>query len=73
MTCKVKGKKVKCTVAQSTKRHTLRWRLTRAGHTVRHGATASTTGSRLDLGNLARGRYLLHVQGQKGVTRLVVS
>ena len=71
VTCKVKGKKVTCTVkyATTSKRKNLRWRLTSGGRTVRHGATASAR--RLDLGHLANGRYVLHVQGQKATAVVI--
>ena len=81
VTCKVKGsKKVKCTVKYVTsskrhhrrgKRHHLRWRLMHAGHTVRHGSTGA---ARLQyvLNHLRAGRYVLHVAGQRGGTRLRV-
>lgn len=75
VTCKVQqkkhGTKVTCTVKYKGSKasgSSLRWRLTRAGRTVRHG-----TGShgRLSLGRLDSGRYRLHIEGRKG-SRLIV-
>jgi hypothetical protein len=76
VTCKVKnGTKVKvtCTVKQSASASSLRlnWRLTRGGHTYRHGV-AGAGSPRLHLDGLAQGRYHLHVEGEKQPTEIVV-
>jgi hypothetical protein len=74
VTCKVKGsKKVKCTVKypKSNKRKHMRWILHRAGHTVSHGSTGAGRLQRV-LNHLRGGRYVLHVQGQRGGTRIVI-
>jgi hypothetical protein len=64
--------KVTCTVKQgaSASSSRLRWRLSRAGQTVRHGTTAGRR-ARLELGGLPSGRYLLHVQGQRSTVIVV--
>ena len=71
VTCKVKGKKkVKCTVKQAASSSKLRWRLMHAGHRVAHGTTSVRHGQArvpLDASGLKAGRYVLRVQGQKGV------
>jgi hypothetical protein len=80
VTCKVqqKGKskvKVTCTVKQSQASASslpLTWSLRQGGHTYRHGRTAARH-LRLDLGGLRPGRYLLHLQGRRGGTRIVVA
>jgi hypothetical protein len=75
VTCKVKGAKVTCKVTQpkaSASSSTVRWRLTHAGRTYRHG-TARQGHLQLRLGDLRPGRYVLRVQGQQGGTRIVVS
>jgi hypothetical protein len=76
VTCKVKqGKKVKvtCTVKQgaSSSSTRLRWKLMRAGHAYSHGVSRDGK-LQLDLSHLRPGRYVLHVQGQEGGTRIVV-
>lgn len=75
VTCKVTGKKVKCTVKATSKRaqrrQHLRWRLMRGGHAVSHGATSVPRLQRV-LNHLRRGRYALHVQGQSGSTVIAV-
>jgi uncharacterized repeat protein (TIGR02543 family) len=73
VTCKVKGSKVTCAVKQqkSSKRKDLRWSLHSAGHTVSHGATSAARLQRV-LDHLRAGHYLLHIQGQKGATRIVI-
>jgi uncharacterized protein (DUF2141 family) len=70
VTCKVKqsgnGSKVTCTVKYpSASASSLRWHLTRGGHTVRHGLTGPARRSSFDLSGLHAGRYLLLVEGQK--------
>ena len=72
VTCKVKGKKVTCkvTYSSSAKRKDLRWRLMRGDHAVSHGTGQGTL--RLDFAHLPKGRYLLHVQGQRKSTVIVV-
>jgi hypothetical protein len=75
VTCvvKQKGKKVKvtCTVKASASSASVHWRLTRNGRVYGHGATRANR-LRLSLGGLHPGRYQLRVQGQKGVTSIVV-
>jgi Divergent InlB B-repeat domain len=76
VTCKVKGKtkvKVTCTVKQGATSSNARlgWRLMRSGHALSHG-TASHGRLHLDLSNLRPGHYLLHIQGQRGATSIVV-
>ncbi len=58
-----------CTVKQSASASAsrLKWRLVRGGHAYSHG-TASHGRLQLDLSNLRRGRYLLHIEGQKKAT-----
>ncbi len=75
VTCRVtqKGKqtfKVICTVVggAAISRVHLRWRLTRDGRTVRHGAIDGAL--RLDLRHLRTGRYVLYVQGQRHATTI---
>jgi hypothetical protein len=69
VTCKVKGKKVKCTVKQVASASKLRWRLMHAGQVVDSGTTTGHRGrARLSLdGDLQTGRYVLRIDGQKGV------
>jgi hypothetical protein len=73
VTCKVKqkGKKVKvtCTVKQGASSSRVHWRLTKAGHTVRAGASRA---DRIRLGALPVGHYRLHVRGSRGATAIVV-
>jgi hypothetical protein len=57
--------------SSSNKRRQLRWRLMRAGHAYSHGTTRGRR-LRLDLGNLRRGRYVLHIQGRKAGIPIVV-
>ncbi len=71
VSCKVKGKKVKCTVKQSTKRHHMRWRLMHAGRSYRHG-TGGGAELHLNLGGLQAGRYRLHVSGRPGSELIVL-
>jgi hypothetical protein len=74
VTCKVKGKKVTCTVknaAKSSSAQSLHWRLMHGGHAYSHGASPSGD-LRLDLRHTPPGRYRLHIQGQKGSTPIVV-
>jgi streptogramin lyase len=75
VTCKAKGtKKVRVTckvTAASASNARLRWSLRRAGRTYRHGTTRGSH-LRLQLGNLAKGRYLLHLEGIHGGTVIVV-
>lgn len=68
MTCKVKGKKVKCKVklAAPASSARLRWRLMHGGHAVSHGKT-STARLQQVLNNLPGGNYVLRVKGQSGV------
>jgi len=74
VTCKVKqGKKTKvtCTVknaSASAKRPNLRWRVTQGGRTYDRGVTHS---NRVAIEDLDAGRYVLHVQGQKGTVIVV--
>jgi hypothetical protein len=77
--CKVKGKKVRCVVKavnrRGQKRHRLRWRLMRGGDAVARGSTVARRGHarvRLKANRLHQGRYVLHVQGQKGGTRIAI-
>lgn len=79
VTCTVKkrGVKVKVTckvqLLASASSARLRWSLLRGGHTYAHGTTrARHSRVRLNLGRLAKGRYLLHLQGRKGGTVIVV-
>ena len=71
VTCKAKGKKVKCTVkyVHSNKRHHkrshLRWRLMQGGHAVGHGATGAA-GLQRALNRAPQGRYVLRIAGQGG-------
>ncbi len=73
MSCKVKGKKVTCTVKQATsaKRHQLRWTLRRDGRVVSHGKTGA---ARLQsvLNHLRQGHYALRIAGQPGATAIAV-
>jgi hypothetical protein len=75
VTCRVKqkGKKVKvtCTVKTKASSSRLRWRLMRAGRSYSHGNVKHGR-LKLDLSHLRPGSYVLHVQGQKGGTRIVV-
>jgi List-Bact-rpt repeat protein/collagen triple helix repeat protein len=75
VTCVVKKKgakvKVTCTVKAPASSSRLRWRLMRGGKAYSHGAAQHGHLS-LDLSNLSKGRYLLHVQGQKGGTRILI-
>jgi len=75
VTCKVRGKtrvKVTCTVGSaSSKRRQLGWSLRRNGHTYQHGRIHGRH-LRLDLSHLRKGRYLLHIDGSKGGTVIVV-
>jgi hypothetical protein len=73
VTCKVKGKKVKCTVKQSksSKRHRLRWSLMHGGHAVSHGRTDVRRLQGI-LNHVRPGRYVLRVEGQKGGTRIAI-
>jgi len=74
VTCKVKqGKKTKvtCTVknaSASAKRLNLRWRVSQGGQTYDRGVTH---GNRVAIDDLDEGRYVLHVQGQKGTVIVV--
>ena len=77
VTCRVKqeGKqrfRVTCTVGDSasSSRVHLRWRLTRDGRTVNHGAGDGAL--RLDLRHLRPGSYLLYVQGQRHAKAITV-
>ena len=65
VTCKVKGKKVKCTVktTASSSRARLRWSLHRDGRNVSHGNTSARRLQRV-LNHLRPGRYLLRLGGQ---------
>ena len=87
VTCKIrqKGKHVKVVCVLKTgnsshkkrhgKRHHLRWRLMRGGHAYVHGWARVRHGRapvHLDAGHLRIGHYVLHVQGQRGGTRIVI-
>jgi hypothetical protein len=77
VTCTVKqakkGKKVpvtcKVTLVSKAASARVRWSLTHGRRVVARGASR---GGRLHLGSLARGRYELRIQGQKGVTAILV-
>jgi hypothetical protein len=74
--CKVKrkGKKVKvtCKVKQSSVSFSrVHWRLMHAGRTYSHGTTSSKRLQTI-LNRLQPGRYVLHVQGQKRGTVIVI-
>jgi Divergent InlB B-repeat domain/Collagen triple helix repeat (20 copies) len=75
VTCKVKqkGKKVKvtCTVKATASASRVNWRLMRGGQAYSHGTTRANR-LQLDLSNLRRGRYVLHVQGERKGTVIVV-
>ena len=77
VTCKAKGKKVKCTVkyVHSNKRHHkrshLRWRLMQGGHAVGHGTTGAA-GLQRALNGAPSGRYVLRIAGQKGGKRISI-
>jgi hypothetical protein len=63
---------VTCTVKQSASASSLRlnWRLTRGGHTYRHGV-AGAGSARLHLDGLGQGRYQFHVEGRKQPMEIV--
>jgi hypothetical protein len=71
VTCKVKGKKVTCTVkySKSATTQSLRWRLMRGEYSIAHGTTKGAL--RLNLSHLRAGRYVLHT-GNKS-TAIVVA
>jgi hypothetical protein len=71
VTCKVKGKKVTCTVkyAKSSSTQSLRWKLMRGDHAISHGTTKGAL--RLDLSNLRAGHYTLHTGGKS--TSIVIA
>jgi streptogramin lyase len=76
VTCTVKKKGVKVNVTCKVTTVAARvgrvaWRLNRGGRVVAHGATDSRR-HRLELGSLDSGRYVLHVQGTKSGTVIVV-
>jgi hypothetical protein len=73
VTCKVKGKKVTCKVklVASASSSAVHWRLMRAGRTYRHGR-ATGRHLNLNLSNLRPGRYVLHFQGQRKNTVIVI-
>ncbi len=66
---------MKCAVKAISKRHALRhrlrWRLMHGGHAVRHGAIRVGRRLQLNLGHLAKGNYVLRVQGRKGAVVVV--
>jgi hypothetical protein len=64
--------KVTCTVKNAkSSASSLRWRLMHGGHVVSHGNTGVRRLQQV-LNDLRKGRYLLHVQGQKGGTEIVI-
>jgi hypothetical protein len=71
VTCKVKGKKVTCTVkyAKSGTTQSLRWKLMRGDHAISHGTSKGAL--RLDLSNLRAGRYTLQAGGK--TTSIVIA
>jgi Collagen triple helix repeat (20 copies)/Divergent InlB B-repeat domain len=71
VTCKVKGKRVTCTVkySKSASTQSLHWRLMRGDHSVAHGTTKDAL--RLNLSHLPSGRYVLHA-GKKS-TPIVIT
>jgi hypothetical protein len=63
VTCKVKGKKVTCTVKYAkASTQSLRWKLMRGDHAISHGTSKGAL--RLDLSNLRAGHYTLHAGGE---------
>ena len=70
VTCKVKGKKVTCTVKYAkASTQSLRWKLMRGDHAISHGTTKGAL--RLDLSNLRAGHYTLQAGGKS--TSIVIA